>query len=629
MHSHRPFSTLRRCLIGGAALAALTTAFYSLAQAQVANSSVATAAQDPAQPMLPAPAPGVPAGQADPAIRLEIGQEMPFRSPTGKKISRVIYRPGVVRVEEFPDNPTEIKIRAVNIGRVPVTLVDETGAQQTIVIQVLPDLSYIRETIRRHFPRTNLTIERVGESTIVITGDVEMAEHISAIIQLADSMIGKGYTINNMRLAGVVQVQLEICIAQVDRTETRTLGVNWLQSSPNSVTSSTLGGILEKPFELQSGTLTQLTIPPGFVQGSGFLGTGLGNANLSIGVFDGKSAFFGYLEALRTENIAKIMAHPTLTTISGRPAQFKVGGEEPFGTAGSGGGTGTGIEFKPFGTVVKFLPIALGNGKIRIEVQPEVSLVVEKVRQANIIAPALTTTHVETTVEMESGQTMVIGGLLQNVIDGATTKIPVLGDLPFVGAGFRKVTYRETEVELLVIVTPHVIDPLDCNQRPPRLPGQETRTPTDFELFLEGILEAPRGQRELCPDGHYKPAHYWAPAHCYPYGTPKPGCGNCSKGCYGTPGVNGGYGNGGYVRQGNVPPVMAEQPQMNPQDTNPVPQTVSPAALPESNQSQTDQAPMPPVGPPASPAEGGATPAQPEAKEATPVPSESVKPMGK
>jgi pilus assembly protein CpaC len=632
MHSHRPISTLRRCLVGGAALVTLTTAYYSFAAAQ---EPLATAAQEPMVTGTPTPPPA--AGQGD-VTRIEIGESATLRSPTGKKLSKVFAsRPGIAEVTADEKDPTIVKVTGRNVGAVDITLVEETGAATKVTLRVLPDMSYIRDTIKRHFPRTNLTLERVGENTVVVTGDVEMAEQISGIIQLVDSMVGKGYAINNMRLAGVVQVQLEVCIAQVNRQETRNMGFNWLQSSPNSVTTSTLGGILQTPSQLQVGTLTQRTIPPGFTQGFGNLGTGLGVANLSIGVFDENSAFFGYIEALRQENLAKIMAHPTVTTLSGRPANFKVGGEEPFGTSGSGGGTGTGIEFKPFGTVVRFVPIALGNGKLRIEVQSEVSNVRRTVETPNIVAPALDTTSVSTTVEMESGQTMAIGGLLQNRVTGATAKVPVLGDLPFVGAGFRKVTYFEEETEVLIIITPHVVDPLDCYQRPSRLPGQETRTATDFELFLEGILEAPRGQRELCPDGKYRPAHYWAPPHCYPYGTPKPGCGNC--GACGT-GCGTGYGASGHVSTGVRPvvnvaqegrpatviPAAAEQPQVIPQDTNPVlppQQPVVPAVyVPESNQPQTEQAPMP----------AGNQPPSPEAKESTPVtpvPSEPVKPMDK
>src|SRR5439155_16413362 len=100
-------------------------------------------------------------------------------------------------------------------------------------------------------------------------------------------------------------------------------------------------------------------------------------------------------------------------------------------------------------------------------------------------------------VQMEDGQTLAIGGLIQNRVDSNASKVPVLGDLPFFGAAFRNMTYTETEEEMIILVTPRLVDAVDCTKIPRHLPGRETRTPSDFELFLEGILEAPRGQRNV------------------------------------------------------------------------------------------------------------------------------------
>ena len=100
---------------------------------------------------------------------------------------------------------------------------------------------------------------------------------------------------------------------------------------------------------------------------------------------------------------------------------------------------------------------------------------------------------------MEDGQTFVIGGLIQRSINSSTSKVPVLGDVPFLGAAFSSKSFTETESELVILVTPHLVDAMACDQAPKILPGQETRSPDDFELFLEGILEAPRGPRVVCP----------------------------------------------------------------------------------------------------------------------------------
>jgi pilus assembly protein CpaC len=108
---------------------------------------------------------------------------------------------------------------------------------------------------------------------------------------------------------------------------------------------------------------------------------------------------------------------------------------------------------------------------------------------------------------MEAGQTFAIGGLIQTSVLASTNKVPVVGDLPFVGTLFSSINHTEQEQELVILVTPYLVDPMDCKQAPCKLPGMETRKPDDFELFLETILEAPRGQREVFPGKKYVPAY--------------------------------------------------------------------------------------------------------------------------
>ncbi|HXG12981.1 MAG TPA: hypothetical protein VNK04_24700, partial [Gemmataceae bacterium] len=180
-----------------------------------------------------------------------------------------------------------------------------------------------------------------------------------------------------------------------------------------------------------------------------------------------------------------------------------------------------------FGTRLNFLPIVLGDGRIHLEVEPEVS----NLDPASGVAipgggfvPGRSTQSVRTTVELETGQTFIIGGLIQRNVRGTIQKVPILGDLPFFGTAFSRKNYEEVEEELVVMVTPYLVDALACNQVPKFLPGQETRSPDDFELFLEGILEAPRGQRYACQAGRYVPAHRTGPtAELFP----------CFNGCNG------------------------------------------------------------------------------------------------
>jgi pilus assembly protein CpaC len=230
-----------------------------------------------------------------------------------------------------------------------------------------------------------------------------------------------------------------------------------------------------------------------------------------------KAIFFGFLQALRDENLAKILAQPKLVTLSGRSATLLSGGEQAIPEAAGLGSIS--VKFEPFGTKLSFLPIVLGDGKIHLDVEPEVSNIDPSVGTSisGTTVPGRNTQRVHTSVVIEDGQTLAIGGLIQNEVTAGTVKFPVLGDLPFVGVFFSSKTYQENERELIVLVTPHLVDPMACDQLPKYLPGQESRTPDDFELFLEGILEAPRGHREVFPDQRYKAAYLNGPtASLYP-----------------------------------------------------------------------------------------------------------------
>src|SRR5262249_35973300 len=144
--------------------------------------------------------------------------------------------------------------------------------------------------------------------------------------------------------------------------------------------------------------------------------------------------------------------------------------------------------------------------------------------------PGRVTQRVRTTVEIETGQTLVIGGLIQHRTDASLVRVPVLGALPFVGTLFSTKTFSDVESELVVLITPHLVDPIDCAQLPKVLPGLETRNPDDFELFLEGILEAPRGPREVFPDGRYRPAYKNGPTSAlFPCGGGAWGNGGCAN----------------------------------------------------------------------------------------------------
>jgi pilus assembly protein CpaC len=183
-----------------------------------------------------------------------------------------------------------------------------------------------------------------------------------------------------------------------------------------------------------------------------------------------------------------LLAEPTLVTVSGRPASFQSGGEVPVVTGG-GIGVPPNTVYKPYGTQVDFVPIVLGNGRIRLEIRPEVS----EIDGARSVAgqPAFRNRRVDTGVEMEAGQTLAIAGLIQTRIESSRQGVPWISELPYVGAAFRRTAEERNEVELLVLVTPELVGGMDADQVPECGPGMRTTSPDDWELYMKGYLEVP------------------------------------------------------------------------------------------------------------------------------------------
>ncbi|MEX2559126.1 MAG: histidine kinase, partial [Pirellulales bacterium] len=181
----------------------------------------------------------------------------------------------------------------------------------------------------------------------------------------------------------------------------------------------------------------------------------------------------------------------------GRPAFFNSGGEFPILVPQSLGTVS--VQYRKFGTQVDFVPIVLGNGAIRLEVRPRVSEI-DASRSVTIndtSVPGLRVREVDTGVEMRAGQTLAIAGLVQNRVEAQVRGVPWLSDLPWVGAAFRKTNEEINEIELLIMVTPQLVDALDPHEVPNCGPGLDTASPTDIQLYMRGHIEVPR----CCTDG--------------------------------------------------------------------------------------------------------------------------------
>jgi pilus assembly protein CpaC len=226
-----------------------------------------------------------------------------------------------------------------------------------------------------------------------------------------------------------------------------------------------------------------------------------GADTVRFGIVDGNTAFYGFIDALRQNDLIKVLAEPQLTTVSGRPASFNSGGEFPILVPQSLGTVS--IEYRQYGTRVDFVPIVLGNGNLRLEVRPQVSEIdaTRSVVINSVTVPGLRTRWVDTAVEMKAGQTLALAGLLQERLETQNRGLPWLADIPWFGAPFRHVQESVNEVELLILVTPEFVEAIDPQELPPCGPGATTESPNDVELYWRGYMEVPRCCEEgNCPE---------------------------------------------------------------------------------------------------------------------------------
>jgi pilus assembly protein CpaC len=366
-------------------------------------------------------------------------------------------------------SPTEIQVFAKKAGVTQVNLWTEKGQIYTIDCVVLGDARELQELLRTQYPAANLVVRPLG-SGVMLSGFVDRPDQVSQIIQIAQDYYPK--VIPDIRVGGVQQILLHVKVAEVDRSKVRNLGFDFSEINGQSFVTSSISNMLAPGIGAAIPTATGDTA--------------------RFGIVNNNNAFYGFLNALRKDDLLKIVADPTLVTVSGRPAQFKAGGEVPYAASASLGSVS--VAWKDTGIIVDFVPIVLGNGNIRLEVRP-VDRELDETQSFEIapgfVAPGFTQRMVDTAVEMQPGQTLAIAGLVSTRVVAERREIPWLGELPYVGAAFRQNKQEKDEIELLFLVTPEIVAPLDCGEAPPCVPGEHSDEPTDCEMFWKGYIEVP------------------------------------------------------------------------------------------------------------------------------------------
>ncbi len=413
-------------------------------------------------------------GNSPQAVEFRVGKpgqrlEMTVNTSQVIKLRRKIPRMFVADpavVQATPLAPDEVQIAALAPGVTQVNLYDEDGQIISLDVMVSPDVEQLRKLLESEFPEASLRVRPLAKS-VYITGYVPRSELVHEITTFAQDYY------QDVRLGivvgGVQQVALHVKVMEVSRTKLRQLGLDWKFVSDNLEVAQGAAGLF-----------AQSTNPPG-----------TGGDTIRFALFGDTSQFLGYLQALRSQELVKVLSEPTLVTMTGRPATFLSGGSIPIVIPGSLG-TYT-VEWREYGTRVDFVPMVLGNGLIRLEVRGSVSELdpTRGVELQGFKVPGISERNVDTSVELQAGQSLALAGLLQNRVESHNTGVPVLADLPGVGRFFSRVEEKANEVELLVIVTPELVGPLDPHQALDCGPGQLTGSPCDKELYCYGYLEVP------------------------------------------------------------------------------------------------------------------------------------------
>jgi pilus assembly protein CpaC len=346
---------------------------------------------------------------------------------------------------------------------------------------------------------------------VLLTGTVASPSDVEEAQRLVQAFVGeKTQVVSRLKAATPLQVNLQVKIAEVSRSLVKEIGVNLLSRDntggflfgvaqgrnfgtignvdisglPKLDASSVFGlpsGSISLPFDPTSG---QFVTKAGTLFDLKNLGQGAGKTSLGLA-----GRLFGLdiasaLDLYENDGLVTTLAEPNLTALSGETASFLAGGEIPIPVSQTLGSVS--IEYKPYGVSLAFTPTVLADGRISMRVRPEVSQLsaTNSVTLNGFNVPSFTTRRAETTVELGSGQSFMIGGLLSNGHTNSIDKAPGLGDLPIIGALFRSNSFRRSESELVIVVTPYLVKPVSANQI--ALPTDGYKAPTDFQRLVGG-----------------------------------------------------------------------------------------------------------------------------------------------
>ncbi len=355
-------------------------------------------------------------------------------------------------------SPQEVLVNAREIGSTSVFVWDVAGQRRFYTIEVTIDAGAIERQLRQLFPGESISVSASG-NVIVLSGRIRNAEIGRRALEIARA---SGATVvDNLMQPAPQQILLQVRFAEVSRTAAVQLGADY-RVGETSVT-------LNPSRTREEGDRVVETLSDGLVK---------------LFLFERGIQVDAVLRALRSDGSFRSLAEPNLLALEGQEASFLAGGEFPFPVPQPGAANAVTVVFKEYGIRLKFLPRVTPDGSIRLAVAPEVSSLdfANGLELTGFRIPSLLTRRAETEVELRAGQTLAIAGLLDNMMQNGDSRIPFLGDVPILGALFRSRNVQQNRSELLVLVTPTLVEPTDT---PPPLPGGEPET-WDWERHLLG-----------------------------------------------------------------------------------------------------------------------------------------------
>jgi pilus assembly protein CpaC len=418
----------------------------------------------------------------------------------------------------YVNNSRQINVYGKEAGQATVIA---TAADGSVVyganVRVNQNISSINEILRQTMPESNIDVRTIGQ-VAVINGTVASPEDAAQAEMLVRAALNPGVDVtkqdavlqivpvNRLKVATPLQVTLKVRIAEINRSVLKQMGVNLLATDPTSGFK----------FGLAQGGGIFLPAPGADTKGAG---TVIRNAIGST--LSGSGKLFGLdlissLDIAANDGVVTMLAEPNLTALSGETASFLAGGEFPIPVSQSLGAVT--IEYKQYGVGLAFTPVVLGDGRISMRVRPEVSQLSDagSVTLNGYVVPALTTRRAETTVELGSGQSFMIAGLLQNSANNSINKAPFLGDIPVLGALFRSTKFQKQETELVVIVTPYLVRPVSTQLATPvdghRVPDDVQRDFLGQSYMGNGVVPTMNGAQYPTSAGSPAPTAAALPA---------------------------------------------------------------------------------------------------------------------